>query len=77
LDDDKTWHIDCIGLQPLTDGEYTLEPEFVYFGKIILDEEQMQEQITEIIDTYHLIGRTRVSTTLSDDLYGYDYDYDY
>ena len=77
LDDDKTWHLDCIGLQPLTDGEYTLEPEFVYFGKIILDEEQMQEQITEIIDTYHLIGRTRVSTTLSDDLYGYDYDYDY
>ena len=77
LDDDRTWHLDCIGLQPLTEGEYTLEPEFIYFGKVILDEEQMQEQITEIIDTYHLIGRTRVSTTLSDDLYGYDYDYDY
>lgn len=77
LDDDKTWHLDCIGLQPLTDGEYTLEPEFIYFGKVILDEQQLQEQITEIIDTYHLIGRTRVSSSLSNDIYGYDYDYDY
>lgn len=77
LDNDKTWHLDCVGLQPMADSTYNLEPDFVHYGDVILDEEQMEEQITDIIKAIELAGRSRVRVELPGTNYGYDYDYDY
>lgn len=70
---DKTWNLDCIGLQPEDTAKFNIEPMFVFYGDAILDEKNLEEQIDEIIKSIELIGRNRVVMKLGSDNYDYDY----
>lgn len=71
---DKGWSLDCTGLQPLDTTEIAIDPMFVYFGDIILDDADMEEQIEEIISNLSLYGRSRVKITFGKQN-NYDYEY--
>ena len=71
---DKGWSLDCSGLQPLDTTQIEINPLFVYYGEIILDEEDQQEQIDEIIKNLALYGRSRVKITFGKQN-NYDYEY--
>ena len=72
---DKGWSLDCTGLQPENGATYTIEPMFVHYGDVILDEEDQQKKMDEIIRNIELLGRDRVSIKFDGDK-SYDY-YDY
>ncbi len=72
---DKTWNLDCIGLQPEDETKFEVEPLFVHYGTVILDDAGLEKQIDEIIKSIELIGRNRVVIDLEGNNYNYNYDY--
>jgi uncharacterized protein YbaP (TraB family) len=73
---DKTWHLDCIGVMPVDSTKLSMDVDFVFYGDAILDEEQLEKQITQILDAIQLVGRKRIQAELPSEEYNYDY-YDY
>lgn len=74
IGNDKGWSLDCSGLQPLDTTKIEIHPLFVYYGEIILDEDDQQEQMDEIIKNLTLYGRSRVKITFGKQN-NYDYEY--
>ncbi len=72
---DKGWNLDCVGVQPADQNKFEIEPMFVDYGSVILDEEDLQKKIDTIIKNIELLGRQRVS--LESDDYNYNYYDDY
>jgi len=72
---DKTWNLDCIGLQPEDESKFEIEPLFVHYGTVILDDADLEKQIDDIIKAIELIGRNRVVIDLKGNNNNYNYDY--
>lgn len=75
IGNDKGWNLDCVGIQPVDQSQFEIEPMFVDYGTVILDEEDLQKKIDAIVKNIELLGRQRVSI-VSDD-YNYNYYEDY
>ncbi len=60
---DKGWSLDCTGIQPADTTQIEVDPMFIHFGNVILDDADMEEQIDEILSNLELIGRSRVRIT--------------
>jgi len=73
LGKEKGWSLDCTGVQPEDTTAYNVEPLFVHYGSIILDDENLEEKIDEIIKNVALLGRARVQITFEDKQNSYDY----
>ena len=71
---DKAWNLDCIGIQPVDQTKFEIEPMFVNYGDVILDEDDLNEQIGEIVKNIEMVGRSRVRISAGGNAYDYDYD---
>ncbi len=74
---DKGWNLDCIGVQPADSSTFEIEPMFVDYGGLILDDEDLEEKIDDIIHAVEMIGHDRVYVKSSGNDYNYQYLNDY
>ena len=75
IGNDKGWNLDCVGVQPVDQTKFEIEPMFVDYGSVILDEEDLEKKIEKIVKNIELLGRQRVN--LESDNNDYDYYDDY
>lgn len=69
---DKAWNLDCVGLQPEDQSQFEIEPIFVDYGGVILDDVDLQKKIDAIIKNIELLGRQRVHIASENDYNYYD-----
>ncbi len=75
IGNDKGWNLDCVGIQPADQSKFEIEPMFVDYGSVILDEEDLQKKIDTIVKNIELLGRQRVSIESDNSNYNYYDDY--
>lgn len=75
IGNDKAWNLDCVGIQPVDETQFEIEPMFVDYGTVILDDEDLQKKIDVIVKNIELIGRQRVHIQSDDSDYNYYDDY--